>query len=350
MSLRTIYGHDALLNRLAGVVATGRFPQSALLVGPRGVGKQRLALWVAQGLVCAEGPGAPCGECRDCHQVRRLTHPDVHWFVPIERLTAAEASKQIEEAQEALGAALEERRTGLWRAPEGMMSHPLASVRVLQRVVSRKAFSGRRTVVILGDAERLVVQDANQEAANAILKVLEEPPQDTTVIVTAADAGALLPTIRSRLVTLRVAPVGDGAVRAFLEAELDPAPRGSALERRVILAGGSIGVALDSEKAVEPDSASAELLDALTRGRASWLPRALSQAPWEARGNFTGLLDGMAVEIRDRLSAAAAADPAATRKRIAALRLVENARSMAQGNVNPRLTLAVLASDLEALV
>ncbi len=352
MSLRPIYGHEALLNRLAGTLASSRFPQAALLVGPPGVGKQRVALWIAQGLLCDSGPGAPCNECDSCRRVRGLAHPDLHWFVPIPRPKAGDPDKQVDEAGDSLGGVMQERRQDpLWQRPEGMVSHSLASVRLLHRRVWVTPFAGSRKVFILGDAERLVVQEASQEAANALLKVLEEPPADTTLILTAADPEGLLPTIRSRLATLRVPQVGDEDVRRFLSQELDPPLKGTALERRTLLAGGSIGRALAADEGSDgPDGRADELLEAVGQGPEAWAAVALGQAPWAARGDFTAMLDALAVKLRAGLEQAADADGARLEGRLEALRRVEQTRAAAQGNANPQLALAVLAGDLERLL
>ncbi|MGD2135496.1 MAG: hypothetical protein PVF27_05015 [Gemmatimonadales bacterium] len=353
MSLRPIYGHDALLDRLAGTLASSRFPQATLLSGAPGVGKQRLALWIAQGLLCHQGPGAPCGSCASCRQVMGLQHPDLHWFVPIPRPKAGDPGKQADEARELLGQVMAERREdGLWGRPDGMTGHPLASVRLLHRLAWMTPFSGKRKVFLVGDAERLVVQESSPDAANALLKVLEEPAADTTLILTAADPNGLLPTVRSRLVTFRVARVSDEAVRRFLTAELDATPAGAALDRRVVLAEGSIGRALwaGEEDTTEPERAAAAFLEAVRHGRSRWLPTALAQTPWSARGEFTAMLDALAVRLRAELvDGAARPGPVATR-RTEALRRVEAARADAQGNLNPQVALAVLADDLERLV
>jgi DNA polymerase-3 subunit delta' len=234
-----------------------------------------------------------------------------------------------------------------------MTSHSLASVRLLHRLVSVTPFSGSRKVFVLGDAERLVVQESSPEAANALLKVLEEPPEDTTLILTAADPEALLPTIRSRLVTLRVPRVADEDVRRFLGTELDPPIRGSALERRTLLAEGSIGRALWTDGEAEgPDRRAGELLAAVADGAASWASTALAQPMWSARGDFTALLDALAVRLRAELaeSTGEGAVEGRLEGRLEALRRVEEARAAAQGHVNPQLTLAVLAGDLERLL
>ena len=349
--LHPVYGHEPLLSRLEGALTSGRFPQAALLVGPPGVGKQRLALWVAQGLLCDRGPGAPCGECGSCRQVLSLSHPDLHWFVPVLRPKAADPDKQVEEVEALLAETMTDRRTNpRYGPPDGMSSHPLACIRLLQRRVNLKPYQGSRKVVILGNAERLVVQEASQEAANALLKVLEEPPMDTFLILTAREAQALLPTIRSRLVPVRVGGVGDAVVRRFLSTEVTPAPKGAALEQRVLLAEGSIGRTLAAAGGTSTGEALADRwLAAFGGGPGRWSAVALSQPPWSARGEFTAALDALALKLRDRAAADAVGHPRRVSRWVAAIQAVERTRQEAQGNANPQLALAVLARDLEDL-
>lgn len=351
MSIRPIYGHQTLLNRLGGALASSRFPQAALFTGAPGVGKQRIALWVAQALLCEQGPGAPCGECAACGHVLGLRHPDLHWFVPIPRPKGGTPERAVEQAAELLGEIMGERRAQpLYARPDGMASHSLASIRLLQRVVAVTPFQASRKVVILGDAERLVVQEASQESANALLKVLEEPPPDTVLILTSSEEHALLPTIRSRLVPTRVGRVSDEAVQEFLEREIEPPLAGDALKRRALMADGSIGQAFwADESGSDADTAAAKLLAAIDRGPAGWAARALTQPPWAARGDFSTALDALAVKLRDRLVEQAESGQQVERS-LAALRRVEETRTEARGNANPQLALAVLASDLEKLL
>jgi DNA polymerase-3 subunit delta' len=348
MPLRPVYGHEALRARLGTAVTTGRLPQVMLLVGPPGSGKQRLALWLGQALLCPDATDGPCGRCHECTLARDLAHPDLHWFVPIPRGKATDPAKQTEEAKFALADVMAERReTGRWEPADGTAGHWLASVRLLQRVVQLTPFRGKSKVVILGDAERMIVQQASLEAANALLKVLEEPPADTVIILTAAEPLALLPTIRSRVVPVRVGRVSDAAVREFLTREVD-ASGGPALDRRVLAADGMIGRALAAATDDKATQRARDFLDAVSAGSDRWSVAALSQPPWGARAGFAELMAAVAVELREHIRQAAAdTDHPLLARRLAALELVQAAQEGIGTNVNPQLALAELAGALE---
>jgi DNA polymerase-3 subunit delta' len=283
--------------------------------------------------------------------VSALGHPDLHWFIPVPRPKATEPDKQVEEAAGLLAEALAERRANpVYGRPEGTTSHALASIRLLHRIVAVRPFQGPRRAVVLGNAERLVVQEASQEAANALLKVLEEPPPGTYLMLTTSEPQSLLPTIRSRLVPVRVGGVGDETVRAFLSREVKPALSRAAVEQRVAMAEGSIGRAAAGGADGDAGKAAERFLAAVRGGPHQWGRLALGQPPWAARGDFTAMLDGLAVRLRTGLVKRAVQDPAGARRVTAAIRHVEETRAAAQGNVNPQLAVAVLARRLGSLV
>ncbi|MCZ6915761.1 MAG: AAA family ATPase [Gemmatimonadetes bacterium] len=349
MGLHALYGHESLLHRLEGTIASGRFPQTVLLVGPAGVGKQRLALHIAESLFCHDEGEAPRGECRASRQVRQLSHPDLHWFIPIvpPAKRSGDPEKQIQDTEEALAEALAERRKNpIYRSPDGRATHSVASARLLQRKVRLTPFQARRKVVILGDADRLVLhEEAAGEAANALLKVLEEPPEDTTLILTSSVPEALLPTIRSRMVSVRVGPLRDEQVQNLLSTETGMSP-GEA--RRVSqLAGGSVTRALGVADAGDDGAQAAKrFLDAIRRGPEAWAGEALLQQAWGARGGFSAMLDALTIRLRSKLRRSAEQGGADTRNYLDAIRLVEAHRDRAMRNVNPQLALAVLASEV----
>lgn len=359
MPLLPITGHRDARRRLAQARDAGRLPQVLLVTGAPGVGRQRLGLWLAQ-LVLCERPGSePCGQCRSCRLVADLAHPDVHWFVPIPRPKAGDPGKQVEEAAEALAQVMAERRAvPVWGAPDGMASHALASIRLLQKRASLTAVEGGRRVFIIGDAERMVPQESSPEAANAALKLLEEPPAGALFVLTAADPRGLLPTIRSRAVPLRLGRLSDADVRAFLEVHLTPRPAPGELDARVTAAAGSIGAGLAAgDEGAAARTAASGLLEAAASGQPALLERALKQPAYAARGDFTSMLDALAELLAEAARGAAGQPlrralpepllrPRSPAAYVAAMEHVNDAREAAAGNVNPQLVVAVLGGEL----
>jgi DNA polymerase-3 subunit delta' len=340
MSLPPLVGHLEQRRRIAAAHQGGRLPQVVLLTGPKGVGRQRFALWVAQLLFCERPAEEPCGSCRACRLVLGLRHPDLHWFVPVPR-PKGDADRQVEEVEELLAAVMAERRAHpLYGPVDGMAAHGMGSVRLLLRRSALTPVEQSQKVVILGDAERLVVQESSPDAANALLKLLEEPPADTRILLTAVEARRLLPTVRSRAVPLRLGRLSEADVASVLGR---PAPEAEGAP------GAVVGSASDSAFA-----AAAGFLEAVAAGPAERLERALRQPPFSARGEFTSLLDALAETLSDAARNANGVTPRrplpaalrTARDPVGALQRVAAAREVAAGNVNPQLLLAALAEDL----
>jgi DNA polymerase-3 subunit delta' len=284
-------------------------------------------------------------------------HPDLHWFVPVPRPKAGEPDKQVAELEELLGAVLAERRASpRYGPPGGMSGHFVATARVLQRQAALTPVEGPRKVFILGHAERLVPQEANPEAANALLKLLEEPPADTLFVLTAADPGGVLPTIRSRTVRVRLSPLSDQEVEEFLRGWSPETPPGAVADR-VAQAQGCIGAALAEDEAAKARRLATGLLAGVLAGPAARTEQVLRQPPWSARGEFTALLDALAASLHDATRAALGQKPrrrvepeALTRRQpgmlLRATERVLAAREAAQGNLNPQLLLAALGDEL----
>ena len=245
----------------------------------------------------------------------------------------------------------------------------LAQVRTLRRLGSTRPAMGSRQVFIVGNAELLVPQESSEEAANAFLKILEEPPPATTFILTAAEPEALLPTLRSRLLPVRLRPFTNGEVRRFLEERGGADPRTA--DRVAPLGRGSPGRALAFLPA-EDGPSHAEKLRITAR---NWLEAALDpdpvarytaahdQRPVGARGAFADTLDFLNLWLRDLAAVAAGAESrvvdVASVDRLralsgrvrpehipAAIHRVEQAREGGRINANPQLTLATLLNEL----
>jgi DNA polymerase-3 subunit delta' len=266
-----------------------------------------------------------------------LQHPDVHWFVPVElSKKGADADKQVDLVAEALAEEMTARREQpLYQPADGLASHGIAAVRLLLRRLALTPALGRWKVFIIGDAERLIPQPGAEAAANALLKGLEEPPADTLFVLTAADPEALLPTMLSRVVRVRVARIADSAVTAFAQQVLGLKAKDE-MAQRVSAAEGCIGRLLAAEGGAL--ARGQQLADRLLRGGYAV---ALGQMPFQARGGFTEMLDALAGRLR-----AEARRGGDTHKLVEAIARVMDAREMAQGNVNPQLLSAVLAEDL----
>ncbi|HEX6533994.1 MAG TPA: hypothetical protein VF041_05325 [Gemmatimonadaceae bacterium] len=352
MTLTPLHGHHALRSRLADAVARGALPGSILLHGPRGVGKQRLALWLGQYLLCTGSGERPCGACASCRYVDTLGHPDLRWFFPRPRLADADAS--ADDVLDDYAGAIAERvaRAGLYAPPSGTEAIFVASVRALVQLASRTPAIGTRKVFVIGDAERMVPQEGADAAANAFLKLLEEPPADTTLVLTSSEPGALLPTIRSRVVAIRVPPLPDADMRALLaeplvRSALDDAGVARGAEERARLAGGALGALLGASSEEEAFTAARSLLAAATAERAEQARTVLALGGSKARGFFSAVLDALTVLLHQRArDAVSSGDRRGAIGASRAIDAVEEAKLRAAGNVNPQLLGAALVRRL----
>ncbi|MFH1183869.1 MAG: DNA polymerase III subunit delta' [Chloroflexota bacterium] len=228
----SIVGHTWAVDMLRQHVKGGATRHAYLFTGPRGVGRRTLALRFAQALNCTDPtePGIPCGKCDDCKRVEARQHPDV-------TIVAAEAE----------GGTLK-----------------VEQVREQRRLISLKPFQAKYRVAIFNR-----FQEANDAAANALLKTLEEAPAHAVLVLTAESSEGLLPTIVSRCEVLRLHTVPLDAVQELLE------QRGAQPDHARLLShisGGCPGVALrlmqDKEALAYRDEKLNELLALLPATRA----------------------------------------------------------------------------------
>lgn len=373
MPLPDIVGHEELRKTLHRALAADGLPQSLLIHGPAGAGKERLGLWLAQLIVCENRGPEPCGTCPACRSALRLEHPDVHWFFPLPRPDAPSPEKLRDKLEELRAAELQLWRHRPLRVPdhEKAPAHFLASVRTMLRLASLRPASSSRSVFVVGDAELMVPQESSPEAANAFLKLLEEPPPYATVILTSSQPGALLPTIRSRVLALRAQPVPERGIARLLSeggladeetaAAIAKRARGS-VRRAILLAGMSGDVRMDPERLAGRDL----LMAALNPDAGPRFLAAHKRKPAGARADLVGELESLALWLRDLAAVATGAvdsvdDPeiaallhrAVDRRRITAIaasramRHVTVSRELALGNVNPQLIVADLLRKIQ---
>jgi DNA polymerase-3 subunit delta' len=340
-----LYGHDSLRARLRSAVRRGTLPSTLLIHGPRGIGKQRLALWLGQLLLCQSGEldSAPCRTCRSCRYAGELGHPDLQWYFPRPRLKDTEPS--LDQVKDDFIDALRERRdaNGIYAPPSGLEGIFIRTVHLIVQQAGMTPTIGKRKVFVIGDADRMVAQEGSDQAANAFLKLLEEPLADTTVVLTTSEPASLLPTIRSRVIGIRASALGDAEVRAFLK---DPLAAGAlqsyslprSIEERVRLAGGAPGALFNAATAGDARALATTLLAAPAAGDAERFRVGLSLGSSRARGFFSEVLDALTSVLHGRVRERAdAGDEDGARRAALAVRAVEEAKLRASGNVSPQL-------------
>ena len=191
-----LLGHQAVEQRFRDAMARDHMHHAWLLHGVRGIGKFMLAEKLAARLLCESATA--CGTCHACQMFRAGSHPDLF------RVKLLEKKRDIS----------------------------IDQVRELLAFLALSGAEGERRVVILDQAERL-----NHQAANALLKGLEEPATGSLLLMVCADAMKLPATVRSRCLIQHCSPLNDGDVRRVLEPKLQP----ESLDLAVQLADGCPG-------------------------------------------------------------------------------------------------------------
>jgi DNA polymerase-3 subunit delta' len=246
MPFSDLIAQDRALGPLRSALRRGALHHAYLFGGPEGVGKARAARLLAQAANCeASAPSAggrddACGTCGPCRKIARGVHPDV--IVLSEERAMAKA--------------------GTWEPKGGRTPSKdivVDQVRdLVDRRLSLKRFEGRRRFVLIDPADAM-----NPQAQNALLKTLEEPPEDTTLVLVASSPDSLLPTIRSRCLRVPFAPIPADAVAARLVADGHPPDKA---RLAAALSGGSLG------RALAADDEALEARAAAVRGAAALDP------------------------------------------------------------------------------
>ena len=164
-----------------------RLPHAILIHGPRGTGKRALAERFAQRLLCERASDAPCGECEGCRWFVAGTHPD---FRPVEPESMARAQMGSDDEDVPASAA---------KAGKPSTEIKIEQIRGLDGFLTLRSHRGGRRVALVHPAE-----DMNANAANALLKGLEEPPGSALFLLVSHRPARLLPTVRSRCVRMSI--------------------------------------------------------------------------------------------------------------------------------------------------
>lgn len=168
-----LVGHERVMKRIVSLIASGRLPHAVILTGPPGVGKSMAAKAIAAAYLC-ERHG--CFECGVCQRVASRTHPDLH-FLEIKR---------------------------------GKRDILIDPTRELMQSLASKAYEGGNKVAVIDPADRM-----NEQAQNAFLKILEEPPDGTLLVLVSSHPERLLTTVRSRCQNFRFGCLDEEQMEAF---------------------------------------------------------------------------------------------------------------------------------------
>ncbi|HWG49201.1 MAG TPA: hypothetical protein VN669_05880 [Candidatus Acidoferrales bacterium] len=244
MGFSDFQGNEDVVRRLREMLARDRFPHAVILAGPQGAGKYTLALMLARSMNClnrSESDGLPdfCGTCENCRKISEAADLEARCA------EAVEAREGLRETDKRETRILVQPHPDVLVVPPDppQMMIKVDQVRYVNETIRYKPAEAKRKVFIFSDAAFM------KEAANALLKVLEEPPEFATIFLLARNPGELLPTIRSRCIsfTLSALPLAD--IEKYLaEHRLEWNARQRQLAAK--LSGGAIGRArsLDLEQ------------------------------------------------------------------------------------------------------
>jgi DNA polymerase-3 subunit delta' len=177
MDFRSIVGHDHQKALFSSLVERNKLPHALMFSGPKGVGKATLAFELVKNLFCAKK--MVCGTCRPCRNLASGTHPDF-------TLVKTETSIKIDE------------------------------LRAIRKEVYEPPYDADVRVILIDDADLMT-----REAANALLKTLEEPPPSNLFILVTSREQDILTTIRSRCMRIGFGPLSTGAVALYLQEHLN---------------------------------------------------------------------------------------------------------------------------------
>ena len=289
MQFKDVIGQQGLKASLVRMADSGRVSHAQLFAGPEGTGALPLAMAFAQYINCAAPhDGDSCGMCASCVQMNRLAHPDVHFVFPVNRSKSAEAVGGAEGDKPVSDQFLASwRRQVLEADPPGYFSEQewyraieidnkqgnisrYEADRIIHKL-SFKAFESKYKIVIVWLPERMNVQ-----AANVLLKILEEPWENTLFLLVTESPGQLLKTILSR-----TQEVGVPAVAAEEVAEWLRTAKHLPAEQADVLARISFGNILEAGRLVDEEGRDDEYFDLFVRlMRLSYEDRHLELLEW----------------------------------------------------------------------
>jgi DNA polymerase-3 subunit delta' len=235
MPFSDFHGNETVVHRLREILGRGRLPQAVTLSGPTGSGKYTLALMLARAMNCPQPPvtdGLPdfCGKCSNCTRIGQALDLDARFA------EAVEARENLRETDK------KETRIFIQTHPDVLIIPPdppqmmikVDQVRHVIETIYYRPAEAKERVYIFTDSAFM------KEAANSLLKVLEEPPEFATIFLLTENPGELLPTIRSRSMTFTLGALPTEDIEAYLAKQR---PDWNAQQRALVarLCGGACG-------------------------------------------------------------------------------------------------------------
>jgi DNA polymerase-3 subunit delta' len=233
-------GNERVKHLLRRVLEARRVPGAMLFTGEEGIGKKLFALELAKALNCRTPRGVEgCGNCSSCIRIAKINYPQ---------------NAESEDWKEIIWT--DHPDVGVVVAPKRVLL--VEQMRKIEREANYRPYEGAARVFLIEDADKL-----NDSSGNALLKVLEEPPHTSHIVLLTSRPAMLLPTVRSRCQLIRFSPLTPTEIEAYLLANKIAAPKESAVRSRV--ARGSLGRALayDFEDYSEQRQAMMRVLEAL---------------------------------------------------------------------------------------
>src|SRR6476469_7740163 len=211
MSFNDFHGNSDVVHRLREMLARDRFPQAVVLSGPAGSGKYTLALMLAKAINClspitTDGLPDSCGKCSNFLRIAESEDLGARFEEAVE---ARENLRETDKKETRLFVQTHSDVLVIPPDPPQLMIKVDQVRRVTETIYYRPVEARRRAYIFTSSAFM-------KEAANALLKVLEEPPEFATIFLLTSNAGELLPTIRSRAITFRLAPLPAGEIETYL--------------------------------------------------------------------------------------------------------------------------------------
>lgn len=249
MKFSDIAGHKETIDALRSTVDSGRIPHAILLSGISGIGKFRLTRAFAQYVHCRHRhDGDSCGVCPSCLQHQKHNNPDIHFIYPVVKRDGAQVSTDFIDQWKTMLSEWSYMPPEKWNEIiQAGNSQPAIFVNESEDIISRvslSAYQENYKIFLIWLPEKL-----RPEAANKLLKVIEEPFEDTLFILVSNDDSRLLPTIFSRTQRFNMRPLADSDIsdHLMLNRGIDPA----IAEAAARIAEGSMGKA--EQLACHPD-------------------------------------------------------------------------------------------------